>query len=259
MPVRSVLLTLALPAVLCLGAATDDAVTTWQRAVAADPHSLSAQNQLASAYLQKMRETADGMWLDKASKLVERMLAQDPAGYDAKRRQIEIELFRHDFSSVVKHSRELAAARPGDPDNWGTLGDAFMEMGSYDDAAAAYQEMVARRHSLASYNRVAFYRFVTGDPEGAVQIMEKAVDLGGNADEHVAWCLTDLGNMYFKTGNIARAEASYRRALLKFPNYPRWTRSAAGLPRHARRGDCLAGARAGDRSIARIRVGPRSA
>ncbi|HZU29180.1 MAG TPA: tetratricopeptide repeat protein [Bryobacteraceae bacterium] len=189
-------------------------------------HAGAVDNQTVGAYLQKMRETADGIWLDKASKLVEQMLREDPASYEARKRRIEIELFRHEFTSVIQHSRELTAVRPGDPDNWGTLGDAFMERGGYDDAADAYQEMVSLRHSLASYNRVAFYRFVTGDAEGAIEIMEKAVDMGGLAGEHVAWCLTDLGHMYFKTGNVAKAEESYRRALLMFPNYHR---ALAGL------------------------------
>lgn len=207
MSLRSLLLILAGMAPLIAGAVPDN-------------------NQLVSTYLQKMRETADGVWLDKASKLVDQMLRQDPDSYEAKKRRIEVELFRHEFTSVVQHSRELTVVRPDDPDNWGTLGDSFMEMGRYDDAADAYQQMVSRRHSLASYNRVAFYRFATGDPEGAIQIMEKAVDLGGKASEHVAWCLTDLGNMYFKTGNVAEAEERYRRALATFPNYHR---ALAGL------------------------------
>src|SRR5260370_1289003 len=39
------------------------------------------------------------------------------------------------------------------------------------------------------------------------------------APENTAWCLVDLGNLYFKTGRLAEAEESYRSALRTFYGY----------------------------------------
>jgi tetratricopeptide (TPR) repeat protein len=122
---------------------------------------------------------------------------------------------------VAGESRKLAGMSPKDPRNWGTLGDALMEMGEYDKAADAYQHMVDLRPGLSSYNRVAFYRFVTGDAEGAIAAMTNAIGAGSRIPENLAWCLVDLGWMYFKTGKTDEAAAAFGNALRMFPGYHR--------------------------------------
>ena len=57
---------------------------------------------------------------------------------------------------------------PSDPQNWGTLGDAMMELGKYEEAGKAYSKMAAIKVSLTSLNRLAYYKFVNGDAEGAI-------------------------------------------------------------------------------------------
>src|ERR1044072_9510365 len=110
---------------------------------------------------------------------------------------------------------------PQDPRNFGTLGDALIEMGEYDKAADAYQQMVDLRPGLSSLNRVAFYRFVTGDAEGAIAAMNDAIAAGSKVPENLAWCLVDLGWMYFKTGKTVAAAEAFGSALRVFPGYHR--------------------------------------
>ena len=109
--------------------------------------------------------------------------------------------------------------QPDDPWNWGTLGDALMELGEYSAAADAYQKMVRLRPDLSSYNRASYYRFVAGDANGAIEVMQKAIESGSRSPENVAWCLVDLGNMYLKTGRQDEAERAYGGALKLFPAY----------------------------------------
>src|SRR3954451_25478795 len=97
----------------------------------------------------------------------------------------EIALFLHEFVKVAAESHRLAAIQPQDPRNWGTLGDALMEMGEYEKAADAYQQMLDLRPGLASLNRVAFYRFVTGDAEGAISAMSDAIRAGSPIPENL--------------------------------------------------------------------------
>src|SRR5581483_3342615 len=160
---------------------------------------------LAASYLQKLRETGDGGYLDRASKIVDAVLAKDARNYEALRLRNAIALQLHEFAAVVEQSHQLAAMSPRDPRNFGTLGDALMEMGEYDKAAEAYQQMVDLRPGLSSFNRVAFYRFVTGDAEGAIAAMNDALAAGSEISENLAWCLVDLGSMYFKTGKVDEA------------------------------------------------------
>ena len=194
-------------------------IAAIERSLKQSPADNRLRNDLAGAYLQKMRETADGSYLERASKIVEAILESDASNYDARRRRIEIEMQRHHFQQVITQATALALERPGDAVLFGMLGDAAMETGDYDRAADAYQTMADLRPNLASYNRVAFYRFVTGDAEGAVDTMRRAIRAGATEPENVAWCEADLGRMLLKTGAIDDAEQAFQRALALFPRY----------------------------------------
>ncbi len=200
-------------------AATDARIGAIERSLKQAPADVKLRNDLAGAYLQKMRETADGGYLERASRIIDGILQSEPSNYEARRRRIEIEMQRHHFQQVVALAGALARERPNDAVPFGLLGDAAMETGDYDRAADAYQTMVDLRPNLASYNRVAFYRFVTGDAEGALDLMQRAIRAGSGEAENVAWCEAELGRMLLKTGANDEAEAAFRRALTFFPGY----------------------------------------
>jgi tetratricopeptide (TPR) repeat protein len=199
--------------------ATDERIKMYETLARYNPADLHYQNLLAGAFIQKMRETMDPGYLDRASKIVAAVLSADGTDYEALRLRSQIELERHNFTKVAEYSRELIASSPEDPWNWGTLGDSLMELGQYDKAAEAYQRMVNMRPDLASYNRASYYRFVSGDAAGAIEVMKRAIGAGSRSMENVAWCYVDLGNMYFKIGQAGEAERAYLSALRAFPGY----------------------------------------
>jgi tetratricopeptide (TPR) repeat protein len=198
---------------------TDERIRMYETLANTRPAELHYRNLLASGYVQKMRETLDPDYLNRASKIIDGVLAEEGGNYEALRLRSEIELERHNFTQVAAYSRDLTAATPDDPWNWGTLGDSLMELGKYDEAADAYQRMIRLRPDLSSYNRASYYRFVAGDSAGAIDIMKKAIDAGSSSRENVAWCYVDLGNLYFKTGQLNEAGRAYQAALHAFPNY----------------------------------------
>jgi tetratricopeptide (TPR) repeat protein len=200
-------------------ASTDGRIAAAQKTVAANPENPEALDALAAAYLQKMRENTDFGYVERAEKLVKKALSRKPDDPEALVLTNEIELNRHHFRQVVKNTEELVKQSPGDARLWGMMGDALMEIGDYDRAAASYEHMLNLRPGLSSYNRVAWYRFVTGDAEGAIRAMRQAVHVAGATPENLAWCLVDLGNLYFKTGRLEEAEANFHAALESFPNY----------------------------------------
>ena len=198
---------------------TDDRVAAYETLVRTRPEDLHYQNLLAATFLQKMRETMDPDYLNRAGRILDGVLSADRRNYEALRLRSAIELERHNFPKVARDSRELMHMQPDDPWNWGTLGDALMELGEYSAAADAYQKMMRLRPDLSSYNRASYYRFVAGDPAGAIEIMKKAIESGSRSPENVAWCLVDLGNMYLKTGSPDLAELAFQAALKLFPGY----------------------------------------
>jgi tetratricopeptide (TPR) repeat protein len=198
---------------------TDDRIAMFGTMIQTKPENLHYQSLLAGAYIQKMRETTDFSYLDRASRIVGNVISADGQNYEALRLRSEIELERHHFKQVAEYSRQLMNISANDPWNWGTLGDALLEMGDYDGAAEAYQKMVVLRPDLASYNRAAWFRFLSGDMPGAIDIMKKAIAAGSPSSENTAWCLVELGHLYLKNGQADEAEKAYAAAVQAFPGY----------------------------------------
>jgi tetratricopeptide (TPR) repeat protein len=198
---------------------TDQRIEFCRKALAAAPADPAALEDLAAAYLQKMRETTDFSYVDRADKLVTQALARKPGDLEGEILRNEIELNRHHFAKVVENTAALAKSAPQEARLWAMMADSLMEMGDYDRAADALEHMLALRPGLSSYNRVAWYRFVTGDAEGAISAMRQAVHAAGATPENLAWCLVDLGNLYFRTGRLDEAEANYNAALRTFSRY----------------------------------------
>jgi tetratricopeptide (TPR) repeat protein len=198
---------------------TDDRIAMFGTMIQTKPENLHYQSLLAGAYIQKMRETTDFSYLDRASRIVGNVISADGQNYEALRLRSEVELERHHFKQVAEYSRQLMNISANDPWNWGTLGDALLEMGDYDGAAEAYQKMVVLRPDLASYNRAAWFRFLSGDMPGAIDIMKKAIAAGSSSSENTAWCLVELGHLYLKNGQADEAQKAYAAAVQAFPGY----------------------------------------
>jgi len=198
---------------------TDDRIAMYGTLIQSKRENLHYQNLLAGSYIQKMRETTDFSYLDRAAQIVGNVISADSQNYEALRLRSEVELERHHFKLVAEYSRQLMKTSANDPWNWGTLGDALVEMGDYDGAAEAYQKMVSLRPDLASYNRAAWFRFLSGDMPGAIDIMGRAINAGSPSSENTAWCLVELGHLYLKNGQADEAEKAYAAAVKVFPGY----------------------------------------
>lgn len=198
---------------------TDEHISMYETLVKAQPEVAHYKNLLAGAYIQKVRESMDFSYLDRASQLVNGVLAEDLKNYEAARLRTEIALERHDFKTAAEYSIALTEWSPTDSWNWGTLGDAYTELGDYDKAADAYQKMVSIRPDLSSYNRAAWFRFIYNDPDNAVKIMKMAINSGSSMAENTAWCEVELGKILLKTGKVKDAAQAYQAALRYFPNY----------------------------------------
>ncbi len=198
---------------------TDDRIAMYSLMAKTKPDDPHYRVLLAGAYVQKTRETTDYSYLDRAAAILNAVLSDDRTNYEAQRLLVETQLEKHEFEKAAESSRRLIHIAPADPWNWGTLGDAYTEIGDYNQAAEAYQKMVSLRPDLASYNRAAHFHFLYNDVPGAIEIMKKAVDAGSSSPENVAWCLVDLGNIYFKTGQLKLAGAAFQAAQRTFRGY----------------------------------------
>ena len=195
---------------------TDEQIRLYQSWVAKDLANISGRTLLAGAYVQKTRETTDLGYLERASKILDGVLAERQ-DHEALRLRNIVELTLHHFPQAAEAARALTISWPGDVQSWGTYGDALLEMGQYDQARDAFARMLELKPGLMSYNRMGFYRFVKGDVDRGIDLMQAAVNAAAKFPENKAWCLVELGNMYFKTGRWAEAKTAYQEAVTNFP------------------------------------------
>src|SRR6185295_2467675 len=81
------------------------------------------------------------------------------------------------------------------------------------------QKMVDTHPDLNSYSRVSYQRELHGDTAGAIMAMLQAVEAGGASSEATLWTQTQLGNLYFNSGELERAQQAYQQALLMRDDY----------------------------------------
>ena len=199
--------------------ATDRTIRDAQARVTALPDNAGVLDQLAYAYLQKARETADSSLYTSAERLFQKSLSIQPGGQAAIVGLSSVSLSRHDFARARDFAEQALDVGPATPAAFGALGDAQMELGQYDDAVVSYQRMVDLRPDLNSYVRVSYAREIHGDIAGAVQAMQLAVEAAGPKGENAAWVRMQLGNLYLNGGRLDEADAEYTQSLEAFPGY----------------------------------------
>jgi tetratricopeptide (TPR) repeat protein len=202
------------------GSSTDRLVAGFQRRLKDDPEDFSSYVDLANAYLQKVRETGDPSLYAKAEDLLDRAGKIEPQNPELFATRGILSLARHDFARALEFGDRALALNPESARYYGIVGDAQIELGRYEEAIASYQKMIDHRPDFSSYSRVAHARELYGDPEGAIQAMQDAVDAGAPVPENKAWAYVQLGNLRFTTGQLEEAAKDYDLATKTLPNYP---------------------------------------
>jgi len=119
----------------------------------------------------------------------------------------------HHFSAAETAARELVKLREL-PFDYGVLGDILIDQGKIREGTAAYQKMVDLRPDLQSYVRAAQVRWLTGDLDGAIELMHLATGASSpNDPEAAAWAFTRLALYQLQRGATKRALQSCDAAL----------------------------------------------
>jgi len=162
----------------------DARIQRAQRAIEESPNSADGYNQLASAYLQKARETDDSSFHAKAETAIARSIELEAANYDAIKLRAKLLLIYHRFREALETAQQAQKMRPDDHDVYGQITDALVELGDYSRAVQAAQQMVDLRPDTASYARVSYLRSLHGDTAGAVTAMRAAVKAANPKDPY---------------------------------------------------------------------------
>lgn len=183
----------------------------------ADPTDENAQRDLGFALLQRIRETADPS-----------LYAPAGAAFDAARRLVPddalalagiggLQLGKHAFSEALATGRAAVDLSPNLALARAVVVDALVELGRYDEAATAADEMLAARSDLSTLSRVSYLAELHGKLDVAVAAMRLAIETPGLAPENVAFAESLLANLLVYAGDSAAAAAAYDRALALVP------------------------------------------
>ena len=125
----------------------------------------------------------------------------------------------HRFAEAEAVARTLVTKREFVLD-YALLGDALMEQGRLTEAAAAYQRMIDLKPFYQSYTRAAHLRWLTGDLDGAIELVKKAIDAASPRNpEAIAWAYTRLGFYELQRGDLNRSAQAVDAALSFEPDY----------------------------------------
>ena len=202
-----------------IGTSIDDQIQSLQGRPRANPNDWQSYSQLGLAYLQKARETGDPSYYQKVEEALNKTLEQQPDDYITVSAMGALALARHQFHSALEWGERARQFSPDRTYAYGIIADAQTELGQYSEAVETLQIMVDLRPDMSSYSRISYIRELHGDIDGALKMMQSAVDGGTPNSESTAWTRTQLGNLYFNTGDLQRAEAEYMQTLSDRPNY----------------------------------------
>lgn len=216
------------PAPARSGRTTSDRIIDMQDRLRLNPDDTTAYAQLGLALLQHVRENGDSSFYTQAEQAFAEALKRDRHQFDALMGQGSLALSRHQFKAALSWGKQALILNPYRGQVYGIIGDAQVELGQYELAGQTIQKMMETRPELASYSRLSYQRELHGDTAGAIAAMQMAVDSNLPMLENTLWARTQLGQLYFNSGDLAQAEQTYRQALAFRPDY---VYAQAGLAR----------------------------
>jgi tetratricopeptide (TPR) repeat protein len=242
----------AVPMLGAPGAATtsrDDLTRTiadMESRLSAKPGDAVAAVTLADALLRQTRVTGNAALANRAERALNRVLGATPEHHHARRMLAAVQLSQHRFRDAIRTAERALQTRRDDAWLQGVLGDAHLELGDYEQAFAAFEAMGRRRPDAAAYARASYARELQGDPGGAIERMNMALEATSARDpESLAWHHAQLGYLYLAIDRTSDARREFRHADFVFPGHPF---AAEGLAR------AMAAAGEHAAALARVRV-----
>jgi tetratricopeptide (TPR) repeat protein len=192
-----------------------------QAAIKESPGHTQPYNDLAVAYVRRVRETGDVSYYDQAELAAQKSLKISPDNLDGQKAKIMILIGRKDFGKALQLAKALNKKVPDDVLVYGFIADAEIELGIIKDAEEAAQWMLDMRPgNVPGLLRGARLRQIFGDPEGSMDFFSQAYQQTPPTQvEDQAWILTQMGDVQLSIGKVDEATKLFRSALEKFPSY----------------------------------------
>jgi tetratricopeptide (TPR) repeat protein len=214
------------------GRSLDLTIQFFEARVARDPGNSLNYAKLGAAYIQKARETGDVTYHERAETALKKALELGPdprTATTAATQLAQVYAAKHQFQDALAQARKALADGTGQLFPYAIIGDAYLDLGDYDQASAAYSMLRALTGPAYPHSRLAHLHFLKGNSAAAIQEMERGVEALAAAhapSENVAWTQARLGELFFQVGNLERAARAYLESAVSHSGYHR---AQAGL------------------------------
>jgi len=188
--------------------------------IAKHPDEMKNYIELAQVYIQEARVSGKHHdYFPIADGIIAEVLRRDPENFEANVLKSGMMMTKHQFGDAKETIDKAIIKNPYNSGAYGVLCDADVELGKYDDAVKAVDNMMKARPDLRSYARASYLRELNGDRDGAIEAMKMAADAGASGEENREWALYNLANIFLNWGKLDTAEFIYKGILEERPNY----------------------------------------
>ena len=185
-----------------------------------EPDAVEPRVRLAHVLLQRAQTSGqEHQLVPEAKTLLAEAIDRDPEHVYARALQTQLLNTLHEFEAARDLSRELLAESPQFAFVYGTLIDALVELGDYDEAVEMSDRMLALRPGLPSYSRASYLRELHGDTEGAIAAMRLAADAEPHGRSGRSWALLKLGELYLGSAKPDTAAYLFEGILEEDPDF----------------------------------------
>lgn len=198
----------------------DHSIAAWTANLEANDRDFLAARNLGLLYEARARLSGDVTDYARADEAATRSLSIEPRQLDVRALHARILLATHDFPGALAEATMIDRSAPDQPAVLAIIGDARLELGDVDAAAAIYERIDALAPGPAVTARLARVAFLRGDAAGAASLAASA-HAAAAADRvdgpAISWYAYVSGIFTLSGGDPEGATRWFDRALTSWP------------------------------------------
>jgi tetratricopeptide (TPR) repeat protein len=195
-------------------------IAALQQHLKADPQDYVGWGTLGIDYIQEAKDTVNPAYYPKAEGVLRRSLRLNTAdNFIAMAGMADLRAAEHDFTEALSWAQRANQIDPYNSTVYGALGDAYTQLGRYDDAARAVQRMLDLQPGTPSLTRAEYVFELRGQVDQARAAMQRALADATTPAEQ-AFAHYYLGELALSGGDARQALAEQNAGLRADPSYP---------------------------------------
>jgi tetratricopeptide (TPR) repeat protein len=199
----------------------DNSIAAWTANLAANDKDFISATNLGLLYDARGRLTGDIGDYGRAQAALDKALAVVPTHLPARLLHARLLQTTHDFAGALAESRAILADDSTQAGAVATMGDALLELGDVDGAAAAFARLATEVPGPAVTARLSRLAFIRGDPTGAGTLASRAFDESlaeGDTGAQLGWYAYLAGTVAQSAGDAAGALRWFESAVSTWPD-----------------------------------------